>query len=423
VSANFPSADVAVIGGGIVGVCTALQLQRTGRNATVIERGIIGNEASGHNGGLFSGDCVPVATPSVIRSLPSLLFDKESPLAIRARYLPSLTPWLIRFALASRPSRVEAISVALHSLMSRSVDAYRPLLTGTDAEQILRDRGYLYAYRHRRSLDSARYNFDLRKRRGVAFEILSATELAAREPLLDGLFEAGVYFPNAHFVRDPRALAQILHEDFLARGGRSVSAAVIGFVTRGRRVERVRTDRGEISVGTVVIAAGPWSGGLLRHLGSAVPLVSERGYGVDIPAPGIHVDVPVIVAEDGLGMTPHRGGLRIGAFDELASISAPPDMRLNDRAIHMARRMFPALRTDGATMWMRRRPSTPDSLAVIGRAPRFENAYLNFGHGHKGMGQAAITGKLMQEFMDGQPTTVDLAPFDPERFRLFARES
>jgi D-amino-acid dehydrogenase len=74
-------------------------------------------------------------------------------------------------------------------------------------------------------------------------------------------------------------------------------------------------------------------------------------------------------------------------------------------------------------MWMRRRPSTPDSLAVIGRARRFENAYLNFGHGHKGMGQAAITAKLMQEFMDGQPTTVDLAPFDPERFRVFARKS
>src|SRR5919198_2457223 len=130
------SSDVVVVGGGIVGVATALQLQRTGRKVTVVERGVPGNEASGHNGGMFSGDCMPVGTPGVLRALPKLLRDPESPLILRKRYIPRLAPWLIRFALASLPARVESISIALNALMSRGFDAYRPLVAGTQAEEI-----------------------------------------------------------------------------------------------------------------------------------------------------------------------------------------------------------------------------------------------------------------------------------------------
>src|SRR5919198_5083969 len=145
--------DAVVIGGGIVGVSTALQIQRTGRTVMLIERGTPGDEASGHNGGMFSDDCLPTGLPDVILNLPRLLLDPESPLVLRLRYLPSLAPWLIRFALNSRPSRVEAISTALYSLMQRGVEAYRPLIAGTEAESILGMRGSLYAYRRRAALN------------------------------------------------------------------------------------------------------------------------------------------------------------------------------------------------------------------------------------------------------------------------------
>jgi D-amino-acid dehydrogenase len=412
--------DSVVVGGGIVGVSTALQLQRTGRQVVVIERGAPGNEASGHNGGMFSDDCLPTGLPNVILSLPHLLVDPESPLVIRLRYLPRLAPWMIRFALNSRPSRVEAISTALYSLMKRGVEAYRPLVARTEAESILRNRGHLYGYRRHQALDPNSFVFRLRRRRGVTYEILDDTAMSKLSPLFAGRFETGVYFPKAHWTADPRAFTQTLLASFVEKGGRIERAEVRGFATTGGRVVGVRTDSGIVTTGAVVIAAGPWSRGLLRRLGTDVPLDVERGYGVDLPEPGIRVDVPVVLADVYSGLTPHRTGVRLAGYDELASISAPADPRLPPRLIRSAQKVFPELCAEGGTFWMRRRPSTPDSLPVIGRAPRFDNAYLAFGHGHKGLCMGAITGKLVQELMDGVPTTVDVMPFRPTRFHVVA---
>lgn len=415
-SAGREAVDAVVVGGGIVGVSTALQIQRTGRTVTLVESGAPGDEASGHNGGMFSDDCLPTGLPNIIRSLPRLLFDHESPLVLRTRYLPRLAPWLVRFALNSRPTRVETISTALYSLMSRGVEAYRPLIAGTEAETILENRGHLHAYRRREALDLNSFVLGLRRRRGVTYEILDDAALGRLSPAFAGRFEIGLYFPKAHWTTDPRAFTQTLAATFVSRGGCVERAEVHEFETDAQRVVRVHTDKGAVTAGAVVIAAGPWSRGLLRRLGTDVPLDVERGYGADLPQPGLHLDVPVILADVHAGLTPHRGGIRLAGYDELASIAAPADPRLPQRLIRSAQKVFPELRADGATFWMRRRPSMPDSLPVIGRVPRFENAFLAFGHGHKGLCMAAITGKLVQELMDNVPTTVDVTPFRPTRF-------
>jgi D-amino-acid dehydrogenase len=415
------SADAVVVGGGIVGVCVALQLQRTGRKVMLIERGGVGQEASGHNGGAFSGDCLPTGMPNVIRSLPHMLRDPLSPLAIRWRYLPQLAPWLARFALASTATRVEQISAALGSLMSRGVDAYRPLIAGTEAEAILQQRGLLFGYQARESLEKASFALGLRARRSVPFDLLDAGGIAVRYPSLAGRFQHGICLPRALFTTDPRRFTLTLADRFLIDGGQLLRAEVKGFQTGNGAVRAVVTGAGSIATEAVVICAGPWSRRLVRQLGSDLPLGVERGYGVDLPDPGVVPDLPVVLAEFNVALTPHQDGVRLSGLDELAGLSAPPDFRLTDRIVRAARIVFPELRTEGARNWMRRRPSMPDSLPVIGRAPARHNVYLAFGHGHKGLCMAAITGKLVRQLIDGKTPSVDLAPFSPTRFSLRAR--
>lgn len=410
------SADVAVIGGGIVGVATALQLQRTGRTVVVVERGTPGDEASGHNGGLFSGDCMPVGTPGVIRSLPTMLRDPDGPLILRWRYVPQLAPWLIRFALASRASRVEQISTDLFTLMSRGFDAFRPLVAGTPAEDVIEKRSFVSGYKDPTVFESSSWSYALRKRRGVAFEVIDAARMATLDPIFAGRFSMGVIFPNAFWTRDPRAFTQTLLDDFVKKGGAVRRAEVKEIVRQNGRIERLRTNDSDVSAGAYVIAAGPWSRGLLKQLGTDVPLEVERGYGVDIPAPGFRLEVPVILEDYHIGMTPHRTGVRLSGIDELASISAPANLKVTDRMIRGVKAMFPDISLAGAKLWMRRRPSLPDSLPIIGRAPRSENTWLAFGHAHKGLCMAAITGQLVQQLMDGQPTSVDVTPYRPTRF-------
>ena len=412
--------DVVVIGGGIVGVSTALQLQRTGRSVTVLERGTPGDEASGHNGGMFSDDCLPTQMPDTITGLPHLLRDPESPLVLRFRYVPMLAPWLLRFALNSRPSRARKISADLYSLMSRGFDAYRPLMQGTAAESLVHTSGNLYAYRTRKALNLDSFPMQLRRQNGVTYEVVDDAAMAKISPRFAGKFEIGLFFPKTRWTTDPKTFTQTLLADFVSKGGRVQNTTATGFETANGKVARVRTTDGSIAATSFVIAAGPWSRGLLRRLGSDVPLSVERGYGADLPNPGLKFDQPVILADVHSAITPHRGGVRLAGYDELTSIDAPADLRLSKRIVHSAQKVYPELRMDGANFWMRRRPSTPDSLPVIGRAPRFDNAYLAFGHGHKGLCMGAITGQLVTELMDGRPTTVDITPFRLERFHMIA---
>ncbi|MGH9246524.1 MAG: NAD(P)/FAD-dependent oxidoreductase [Acidimicrobiales bacterium] len=423
-AANGGAADAVVVGGGIVGICTARYLQRSGRTVTVIERGRPGDGASGHNGGVFNvGECVPTGTPGVLRSVPKMLRDPMSPLVIRYRYLPRLAPWLTRFVLASRASRVEQIAVALQSLTARAMDGYQPLLEGTTAEPLVHTGGALFAYRHHDVFARDRFAHDLRTRRAVKFDLLDDTAITALDPALAGRFERGVHLPEAHFTNDPERLTRELAAQFTANGGTLLHASVDRLERRNGRVHAVATTTGSIRTDTVVIAAGAWSRRLVRQLGLDVPLDTERGYGVHLPDPGITVKLPVIVPDFHVAFRATPTGLQLSGVDELASVSAPPDYALADRIIRAAQIIFPELRTDGATRWMHCRPSLPDSLPIIGAVPRYPNAYLAFGHGHKGLCLGAITGKLVQELIDDKPTSVDVEPFSPTRFSLRPRRA
>jgi D-amino-acid dehydrogenase len=409
-------ADVVVVGAGIVGTCTALALRQTGRTVTLIERAEAGEAASGYNGGAFWGDCMPVGTPEVIRALPKMMIDPMSPLAVKWRHVPRLTPWLIRYALASRASRVEQISAALGSLTARGVDAYESLTAGLDTENIVEQKGLLTCYAKPGVFEAGSRAYELRRRRGVTYEVLEPAELAVREPLLAGKVACAVYYPNARFTTDPAALTRRLAAEFVAAGGHLLKAEVTGFGVRDDAVTSVRTTAGDVGAGAVAICAGPWSRKLLKRLGADVPLDVERGYGIDVPDPGISLGCPFVLEDHHVAFSPHRGGVRLSGRNELAGIATRPDYRLADNLMRSAKGLFPELRTEGAKAWMRLRPSTPDSLPVIDRAPRQRNVYLAFGHGHKGFGTGAITAQLVRDLIDGSDPSVDLSPFRATRF-------
>jgi D-amino-acid dehydrogenase len=416
------TADAVVIGGGIVGICTALYLQRSGRQVTVVESGTPGAGASGHNGGVFNvGECVPTGTPGVIRSVPRMLVDPMSPLVIRWRYLPRLTPWLTRFLAASRPKRVEELSMALQSLTERAMDGYDPLFEDSLAGSLVREGGVLYTYRSDDAFNGDGYAMDLRTRRGAKFDVLDDAGIGALDPALTGRFRHGVHTLSPRFTLDPERFTQTLADDFTRRGGTIHQATADGFERRKGRVRAVVTSSGSMPTDAVVIAAGAWSRRLSRRLGLDVPLDTERGYGVHLTDPGVNLRLPMIVSDFHIAFRPTPTGMQVSGVDELAGVDAPPRYGLTERLVRGAREIFPELRTDDASRWMHHRPSMPDSLPVIGQVPRHENAYVAFGHGHKGLCLGAITGKLVQQLMEGSSTSVDMEPYRPTRFSLRRR--
>jgi D-amino-acid dehydrogenase len=414
--------DAVVIGGGVVGLCVGLHLLRSGRTVALIERDRPGSGASGHNGGALSvGDCAPIAMPGAVRSIPRMLTDPLSPFALRWTYLPRAAPWLIRFLSASRRSRVEEISKALNSLMIGSLGAWDALLRDTEAASLLHDGGILHGYVSDVPTSEARFGLDLRARRGCNAQLLDRDGIARLDPYLGRRFGSGIYLPAARFTKEPKRFTQVLAARFVDEGGRLIRTEAIGFERRAGRIDAVETLAGTVATESVVIAAGAWSRPLVRRLGFDVPLDTERGYGLTLPSANVDLPFPVISGDHHFGAAPDDAGLRIVGTVEFAGLKAPPNFARCDRLERAARSVFPDLDTAGARRWMSYRPSMPDSLPIIGRAAAHENAYLAFGHGHKGLCQAAITGRLIRDLMDHVEPSVDLRPFRPHRFSFRVR--
>ena len=408
---------VLIAGAGIVGLSTALYLQREGAHVTVLDPSGPGEGASKGNAAVLAVDSVlPVAMPGVLREVPGMLMDPLGPLAIRWTYLPQIAPWLVRFVAASRPSRVEEIAAALRPLLAAAIDAYAPLLEAAGATDMLRRTGWLCLYETDDNFRKAQYGIELQRRLGVAVEVLRAEDIRQAEPSLAPIYRHGVLSPENAYVLDPYRLAQRLAEAVTRQGGRIERRALTGFEFKDGRPVAGRTAEAPIPFDTVVIAAGAWSRPLARALGQDVPLDTERGYHITLPNPGVTPRRPIYSGDHSFAVTPLEIGLRFAGTVELGGLEAPPNYERAEKLLIHGRRMFPQLQARGASRWMGFRPSMPDSLPVIGKVPGLRNAVLAFGHGHLGLTLGAITGQLAAALVLDRPPALDMTPYRPERF-------
>ena len=408
---------VAVIGAGIVGVCSALCLQRDGFQVSLIEREGPGAGASFGNGAVIGEEAVvPVATPGILGKVPGLLFDPLGPLALRWSYLPRLAPWLLRFVAASRRDRVEEISIALKALLEGTFEAFDRLLALADARDLLRRTGWLAVYETERGLADTQPLLDLQRRRGVRFDVLEAEQLRQFEPALAPIFARGVYYPDVGYTVNSQRLVQVLADAFQRLGGTLEIAEARGFEIGPAGPRAVVTDRGALPCEAVVVAAGAWSKHLAAQLGSRPPLDTERGYHVQFPEPGVAPRLPVYSTERAFVASPLEVGLRVAGTVELGGLEAAPNWDRAEVLLGHAKRWFPGLKTGGMTRWMGFRPSMPDSLPVIGRSPRFSNVIFAFGHGHCGMMMSARTGEIVAALLADRDPGLDMSPYRVERF-------
>ncbi|MDN3522685.1 NAD(P)/FAD-dependent oxidoreductase [Halomonas ramblicola] len=409
---------IAVIGAGVVGMTTALALQRQGHAVSVLDPRGPGEGASYGNAGFLATELIdPLSTPSTLSKAPRLWLDPHGALAMPLRYLPRMAPWLMRFIAAARPSRVAEGRRALAALNGAAVAAWRRCLADIGAEEELVASGYLLVWESGRGRAAAKAQMAHLQHWGIEVEWLEAEEIRAREPGLTGELSHGLSFPGAHQVRDPHALVRRLAAAFEARGGVIRQTRVERLEPYGEGV-RLHTDAGEWDADRAVVAAGARSHHLARDLGLEVPLETERGYHLTLPQRGQPLRQPVGSAERRCVMTPMRCGLRIVGFTELGGLSLAPIRR----RYASLRRHAGALLADrqgldhGAEEWMGFRPTLPDSLPVIDTHPDVPAVHFAFGHQHLGLTQAAITAELLAARMAGDAPALDLAPYRVTRF-------
>jgi len=408
---------VAIVGAGVIGLATALRLLDDGREVVLIDPEEPGSGASFGNAGTIAGyGCVPVGTPDVLRSIPRLLFGRDSPFSMPPAALPAMLPWLWRFVRASTPAAAAASADALAALLAQAGPAWERRWAALHCDDLVRRAGCLYLYRQ--APDVKAFDFRQRARHGVHQQVLSPAEVAALEPALATSARHGLFFPDAVHIACPATLMQRMLADALKRGARHVRARANGLRPDGlgAMLDLEREGRSErLRAGTVVIAAGAHSRALAQQAGEAVPLDTERGYHLEYVVDAPPVRRPVCPIERGFYMTPMRGRLRVAGTVELGGLARPADPKrwaLLDRG---ARCLFPDL-PDASSQWLGFRPSVPDSVPVIGRARGVPAAILAFGHGHLGLTLAAVTADLVAADVAGRADAASLAACSPRRF-------
>jgi D-amino-acid dehydrogenase len=408
---------VAVIGAGIVGVSCALHLRRDGHDVTLIDPRAPGTATSfGNAGAIVTGAVVPNSTPALWRDIPRMLFDRDSSVRVRWSYLPRITPWLVRFLLAGRHTRVEAIADALQPLVSRAYEAHRELAALSGADDMLRQVGWLKVYETEAAFAATQYDRDIMASRGVRSDVLGADEIRQLEPSLARRYVKGLFQPDTGFVTLPHRLVQAHAAQFQRLGGSLVQERVRGVQPLDGSV-RLDCELGFRTFDTVVIAAGAWSKELARQVGDRVQLDTERGYHLNLdPGEAGELRRPVMFPERGFVLAPMLDGIRLTSGVELAGLHAPPDFSRIRRLLPVAREALPGLSDRVTRQWLGYRPSTPDSLPVIGPSARHRAVFYAFGHQHLGLTLGPITGRLIAAAVSGKQPEFDLSPYRAERF-------
>lgn len=411
--------DITVLGAGVVGVAVASWLQSDGHRVTLVDRAGPGEATSSGNAGILSpGSVVPVAMPGLLAKVPGWLMDPAAPLSLRWQYLPRAAPWLLRFMLASRRSRVERIADALRPLLGGTFEAWGRLARSAGCSDLIHPSGYLAVYETESAWRSDALAWALRRDRGVRLDLLDASAIRELDPDLAPIYPRGVLLPEQGHVANPLWLTQRLFTHFTAAGGRFERLQVDDFEL-GPRGPRALLGQGRrLPVQGLVLAAGVQSARLAARLGTRVPLESQRGYHVHFPDPGISPRMPVMSGEFKFFVTPMADGLRNAGTVEIAGLDAPPTPARIEALVRHTRRMYPAAGMDGMRTWMGHRPCTPDSLPVIGRSERHPDVFLAFGHGHTGLCGAAPTARLVADLVAGREPFIDPFPYRPTRFRL-----
>ncbi|WP_339672473.1 FAD-dependent oxidoreductase [uncultured Roseovarius sp.] len=409
--------EILVIGAGIIGVTTALALQRDGHAVRILDRKGVAAETSRGNAGAFAyTDIEPLATPGILRKAPKWLLDPLGPLSIPPAYALPLLPWMLRFWRASWRDRYAAAVAAQASLMHQSRAALERLIADVSGEPLMRREGQLQVYEGEAAYRASLPAWDLRRQHGVRFDLLqSPGALAEIQPGLSPRFTHAGYTPDWMNTVDPARWTEHLAQQFVAAGGQIDIADVRALRQVGEGVE-VETATGRIRADQVVLAAGAWSHHLARSLGDTIPLETERGYNTTFPTASFDLRTHVTFADHGFVVSKIGDGLRVGGAVELGGLRRAPNYKRAETLLRKACDFLPGFDPQGGTQWMGFRPSLPDSLPIISRAPRADRVIYAFGHGHLGLTQSAGTAELVAALAARRDPAIALTPFDARRF-------
>jgi len=408
--------NIAIIGAGVIGVTTAIELQDKGYKVTLIDdNGIAEKCSKGNAGHIATCLAFPLASPELLARVPIMLLDPKGPLTIQWSHFFSLLPWFLRFSLfALNKTRIQNSTEAINQLNQHSLSTWLKLLDKTNLSGFHKSVGQICLYETKNASVVVKRELEKLKPYSVTAQSLGRDELFDLEPAVSTHVKAGIYYSDTSHMIDPEGVVNKLAEHFLSQGGVLIRDKI-------NRLEPVASDWKLYSSSKtyqfdkVVLAAGAWSAKLLAGIGVNIPLETERGYHLMLKGQS-PLHRPISSAERNFIMTPLSSGTRLSGTVEFASVDAKANYKRADILMKHTNALIPETEHSEITSkWMGCRPTLPDSLPVIGKIEQLQGLYLSFGHQHLGLTQAAISARLIAQLINDEPTDFDLSAYSALR--------
>ena len=412
--------ETLVIGGGAIGICCAFYLNQLGKNVAVIEKGEICSGSSHGNAGLIvPSHSIPLAAPGVISQGLRWMIDPESPFYIKPRLDRKFLSWLWKFRGACSERNVNHALPVLSDLNAASLELFDELAALEGVDFNYEKKGVVQIFKTRKGLDKGIKEAQRVQEYGVASQLLGNKDLIPYSSGLRTSAVGGIFYPgDAQLIPDRfvNQLASLVENN----GVRMLtSTEVLGFETAGRKVTSVNTTRGDIAAEQIILAGGAWSSILACELNIKLPMEPAKGYSVTFKRPSSCPEIPIMMAETKVVLTPMGDMLRIAGTLELAGF----DMSINNRRLQAILKSIPDYFPDFGIsslelieIWRGLRPCSPDGLPYLGRPRRYDNVIIATGHGMKGISLAPVTGQIVSQLATAEKPQIDLTALNVERF-------
>lgn len=404
--------QIAVVGGGVVGVCTAYFLAAAGHDVVVIERHQnVAQEASFGNAGIVApGYATPWASPGMPRKILSHLLRAETPVVVNPSLDRAMWRWVRRWLSECELDRYRINKARMQRIAFYSRDILHELREyhQLDYEQT---QGVLQLFRTEKDVRMAQPSIALLEENGVPHQVLDADGARAVEPALSPhtALAGALYLPQDEAGNCP-LFAKRLKHIASSLGVQFHLASTVHAIEPETRGVALRIDDNRFSADAVVVAAGVESAQLLKPLGINVPLYPVKGYSATASIKNFEHAPQAALLDEAYKVAITRLGsrIRIAGTAEIGSSSS----ELHDRAVRTLIKVgsdwFPDAANYGkATFWCGARPMLPDGPPLLGATP-VRNVYVNIGHGSTGWAMAAGSGKVVADIVSGMTPEIDI---------------
>lgn len=414
---------VIIIGGGVIGLCSAYFAQRAGLKVTVVEKGAPTHDSCslGNAGMVVPSHFTPLAAPGMVAMGLKMLWNPESPFYIRPRLNLDLARWGWRFMRSCNADHVRRSAPLLRDLSLESRQLFEWFAEEEGLEFGLKQLGLLALFQTESAFEEEKHTAARANELGIPAEILSPSDIPSVEPNVEIDALGAVYYSKDCQLSPNRFVAELTRR-LMGSGVEFLwETEIVDWEKQAGRIGGIRTASGQLlEADRFVLAGGSWSPITARKLGLRLPMQAGKGYSVTVDPVTPLPKVCSLLMEARVAVTPMGSGLRVGGTMEIAGLDPTVNPRRVDGILKALPKYYPQLKKssfENRPVWTGFRPCSPDGLPYLGKSNSWDNLIIATGHAMMGLSLAPITGKLVGDLLSGQPWPLwEFDLLDPERY-------